>query len=362
VTQRLDAGHAAGDSRRVSVPRPLRLAIQGERGAFSEEAALKLLGGSIKIVPTMDFPHMFSSVARHKAHLCLAPMENSLVGSIYRNYDLLLQYGFVVYGEVYLRVVHCLISPLGTYLEEVARVYSHPIALDQCREFFRTHPTIETISTYDTAGSVQMLIDKKEAGAAAIAGREAARHYGAKVLAEGIEDDPANYTRFFLLGRDDADLADLDEVLRKEELGPIKTSLAFYVQNAPGNLFHALRGFADRGLDLTRIESRPVRGKPFEYLFYLDFFGTPTTSPGKEAIADLSEQAGFLRILGTYPSGRLDWVGSEVPLTPRAETPPTEAYPGPERRKTGRERRKISRDRRRKPPAEPPAPPPLPGV
>jgi prephenate dehydratase len=344
----------------MSLPRPLRVAIQGERGAFSEEAARQLFGPSIKIVSTEDFPHMFSSVARHKAHLCLAPMENSLVGSIYRNYDLLLQYGYVIYGEVYLRVVHCLIAPLGTYLEEVARVYSHPIALDQCLEFFRTHPKIETISTYDTAGSVQMLIDKKETGAAAIAGRGAARHYGAKILAEGIEDDPANYTRFFLLGRDDPDLEGLDQIMVKEELGPIKTSLAFYVRNAPGNLYGALRGFAERGIDLTRVESRPVRGKPFEYLFYLDFFGTPTTSPSQEAIADLSARAGFLRILGTYPSGRLDWVGSEAPLLPRAETPPPALFPGPEQRES--DRRRVG-DRRRTPLGGPPGePPPLPGV
>lgn len=341
----------------MSLPRPLRVAIQGERGAFSEEASLKLLGPSIKIVPTKDFPHMFSCVARHKALLCLAPMENSLVGSIYRNYDLMLQYGFVIYGEVYLRVIHCLIAPVGTYLEEVARVYSHPIALDQCQEFFRIHPEITTVSTYDTAGSVQMLIDTKEPGAAAIAGRGAADHYGAKVLAEGLEDDPANYTRFFLLGRDDADLVGLDEVLREEETGPAKTSIAFYVQNAPGNLHAALRGFADRGIELTRIESRPVRGKPFEYLFYLDFFGSPTASPGEEAIAELAGMAGFLRILGSYPSGRLDWVGSEAPLLPRTEVPPA-AFSGPERR-TG-DRRKGSRERRGKGPR--PSPPPLPGV
>lgn len=205
-----------------------------------------------------------------------------------------------------------------------------------------------------------MLIDKKETGAAAIAGRGAAHHYGAKILAEGIEDDPANYTRFFLLGRDDPDLMGLDEMMVKEELGPIKTSIAFYVQNAPGNLYDALRGFAERGIDLTRVESRPVRGKPFEYLFYLDFFGTPTTSPSQEAIADLSARAGFLRILGTYPSGRLDWVGSEAPLLPRAETPTPAPYPGPERRES--DRRRVS-DRRRTPLGGPPgAPPPLPGV
>jgi len=344
----------------MSLPRPLSVAIQGERGAFSEEAALKLLGPSIKIVPTRDFPHMFSSVARHRAHLCLAPMENSLVGSIYRNYDLLLQFGYVVYGEVFLRVVHCLIAPVGTYLEEVTRAYSHPIALDQCQEFFRVHPRIETISTYDTAGSVQMLMDTKEAGAAAVAGREAARHYGAKVIVEGIEDDVANYTRFFLLGREDPDLDGIDQALRPEETGPVKTSVVFYVPNAPGNLHRAMSAFADRGIDLARIESRPVRGKPFEYLFYLDFLGTTETSPGREAVAELERQAGFLRVLGTYPSGRLDWVGSEAPALSDVAPAPRPTYDGPERRDPRRDRRRGMRDRRHRPPADPP--PPLPGV
>lgn len=339
----------------MSLPRPLRVAIQGERGAFSEEAALKLLGSSIKIVPTADFPHMFSSVAKHRAHLCLAPMENSLVGSIFRNYDLLLQYGYVIYGEIYLRVVHCLIAPIGTFLEEVQRVYSHPIALDQCQEFFRRHPDIATISTYDTAGSVQMLVDRKEAAAAAVAGREAARHYGAKVLVEGIEDDPANYTRFFLVGRDDADLDEVERALRPEETGPPKTSLVFYVENAPGSLHRALQAFSDRDIDLARIESRPVRGRPFEYLFYLDFLGSPYEPPGRDAVAELAKQAGFLRTLGVYPSGRLDWVGRDAPLWPRSDAAPT--YTGPERRRGARDQRKGPRDRRR-----PPRPPPPPAV
>src|SRR3546814_15939791 len=138
----------------MALPRPLRVAIQGERGVFSEEAAVQLLGSRIQTVPTRDFPHMFSSVARHRAHACLAPMENSLVGSIYQNYDLLLQYALTIRGEVYLRVSHCLIAPLGTYFEDIRRVYSHPIALDQCQDFFRRNPSLETVSTYDTAASL----------------------------------------------------------------------------------------------------------------------------------------------------------------------------------------------------------------
>ena len=314
----------------MALPRPLRIAIQGERGAFSEEAALQLLGTRIKTVPARDFPHMFSSVARHRAHACLAPMENSLVGSIFQNYDLLLQYGLVVRGEVYLRVSHCLIAPVGTYFEEIRRVYSHPIALDQCQEFFRRHPRLETVSTYDTAGSVQALVREREPGAGAIAGRSAARYYGAKVVAEGLEDDPANYTRFFLLTLPDADLEGLERRFLPGQAGATKTSVVFYVENAPGSLVETLAEFSARGLDLTRIESRPVRGKPFEYLFYLDFLGSPHEGPGAEAIAGLLRRAGFARILGTYPSGRLDWVGSDVPLLPRGpENPIAPAPPAP---------------------------------
>jgi len=320
----------------MALPRPLRVAIQGERGAFSEEAALQLLGPRIKTVPTRDFPHMFSSVARHRAHACLAPMENSLVGSIYQNYDLLLQYSFVVRGEVYLRVSHCLIAPLGTYFEDIRRVYSHPIALDQCQEFFRRHPGLETVSTYDTAGSVHDLVTRREPGAAAIAGTAAARHYGAKVVAEGLEDDPANYTRFFLLTLTDAELEGIEGRFARDQVGPTKTSVVFYVENSPGSLYEALGEFARRGIDLTRIESRPVRGKPFEYLFYLDFLGSPRESPGEEAVTGLVSRAGFARILGTYPSGRLDWVGSDTPLLPRI--PPNEPAPTAPRPRTDRRR------------------------
>lgn len=302
----------------MALPVPLRIAIQGERGAYSEDAAVKLLGPSIKIVAAHDSPHMFSSVARHRAHACLAPMENSLVGSIFPHYDLMVQFGFRVLGEVYLKVEHCLIAPVGTYLEEVERVYSHPVALEQCQEFFRRNPRIQPVVTYDTAGSVQMLIERRETRAAAIAGRSAAELYGARVLRESLEDDPANYTRFFLLGLDDdRDIDSISEVFRPSETGPAKTSVVFYVENRPGALHEALRAFSQRGVDLTKIESRPIRGKPFEYLFYLDFYGDAEVSPAREALVDLARQAGYLRLLGTYPSGRLDWVGTDEPLLPR---------------------------------------------
>ncbi|MDX1661507.1 MAG: prephenate dehydratase domain-containing protein [Gemmatimonadota bacterium] len=335
----------------MALPRPLRVAIQGERGAYSEEAALRLLGEPLKIVPARDSEHMFSSVARHRAHACLVPMENSLVGSLYVHYDLLLQYAFRIRGEVYLKVEHCLIAPVGTFFDEVRKVYSHPVALEQCQEFFRRHPEIEAVATYDTAGSVQMLLETRESGAAAIAGRGAASHYGARVLETGIEDDPTNYTRFFLLTlAEDGEEEGLDgipERFDRRVVGPPKTSIVFYVENEPGSLTRALEAFSAREIDLAKIESRPVRGRPFEYLFYLDFHGEPDDSPGSEALADLRRRAGFLRVLGTYPAGRLDWVGGDAPFLPREaifEAPPIDRRTGPaDRRSSSKERRREDR-------------------
>jgi prephenate dehydratase len=297
------------------------VAIQGEHGSFSEDAVGKLLNWPHRVFPAVDFPTMFAAVGRHEAHACLTPMENSLVGSIFESYDLLLQFGYRIMGEVYLRVEHCLIAPVGTYLEDIQRVYSHPVALEQCRLFFRAHPRIQTVATYDTAGSVRMLVLRHEVDAGAIAGRGAASHYGAKVLAENVEDDPANYTRFFLLAPADEELEGIEDRFRPEGIGPIKTSIVFHVANEPGSLHGALSGFAEEGVDLAKIESRPVRGRPFEYIFYADFFGHPAVDPGRKALRALSRQAGFLRILGTYPAGRLDWMGTDAPLLPAGERP-----------------------------------------
>ena len=163
-----------------------------------------------------------------------------------------------------------------------------------------------------------MLVRGRETNAAAIAGRGAATHYGAKILAENLEDDPANYTRFFLLSTPDDELEGIERGYRPDATGPVKTSIVFHVTNEPGSLYRALGGFAEAGVDLAKIESRPVRGRPFEYLFYVDFFGGPSADPGRKALRALGRRAGFLRVLGTYPSGRLDWVGTDAPLFPAA--------------------------------------------
>ena len=245
----------------------------------------------------------------------------SLVGSIYQNYDLLLQYALTIRGEVYLQVSHCLIAPLGTYFEDIRRVYSHPIALDQCQEFFRRNPSLETVSTYDTAGSVQNLVTQREPGAAAIAGKAAARYYGAKVMVEGLEDDPANYTRFFLLTLEDSDLEGLERRFAPDQVGPTKTSVVFYVENAPGSLHETLGEFASRRLDLTRSNPARCAAGPSSTCSTWTSSARRTRRQARRRSRSLLSAGGFARILGTYPSGRLDWVGSGEPLLPRVRPP-----------------------------------------
>lgn len=279
----------------------LHVAIQGEPGSYSDEAARTLLGNSIEIVPGRDFGAMVSALEEGRADVCVAPIENSLVGSIYAVYDLLLERGLAVGGETYLRIEHCLLAPPRATIDSIRRVYSHPVALDQCRTFL-DRLGVETVATHDTAGSVREIVERDERGAAAVAGRGAAERYAAEILRAGIEDDPANYTRFFLLHRagDEVEIPDA----RRE--GTWKTSLVFFVENEPGSLHAALEEFARRGIDLTKIESRPARGKPFEYTFYLDLRGSPSDGIVAAALAGLERRAAFLRVLGTYAAARLE--------------------------------------------------------
>jgi prephenate dehydratase len=268
------------------------VAIQGEPGAFSGEAAGKLLGDRIKLNPCETFEKMFAAVENGSCDFCLAPMENSLFGSVYQNYDLLLKHNLRIVGEISLRIVHNLIAPPGTVLDSVRRVYSHPVALGQCLRFFDDHPQIQAVAAYDTAGSVKMIMENREPGAAAIASAAAAGVYGAEVLVSGIEDDQQNYTRFLLLAREDRCIdppPDAD-----------KTSIVFSLENHTGSLFRAMAVFALRDIDLTKIESRPLVGRPWEYSFYLDFIGNTADSHIRNALAHLGEFAHNIKVLGCY--------------------------------------------------------------
>ena len=269
-----------------------RVAFQGELGAFSSEAANKLLGNRINLVPCETFEKMFTAVETGACDYCLAPIENSLFGSVYQNYDLLLKHNLRIIGETNLRIVHNLIASPETKLEDVRRVYSHPVALGQCLQFFTAHPEITPIAAYDTAGSVKMIMETRETGAAAIAGAMAAEVYHAQVLAAGIEDDRQNYTRFLLLAHED----DQAEPAPDSD----KTSIVFALENRTGSLYRAMAVFALRDIDLRKIESRPLIGRPWEYSFYLDFIGHTAELRVRNALAHLSEFATSIKVLGCY--------------------------------------------------------------
>jgi prephenate dehydratase len=278
----------------VTEPTKLRIAFQGERGAFSEEAARRLLGPEIETVGHRSFEEMFEAVASGAAEGALAPIENTLAGSVIRNYDLLLDFDLTIVGEVVLRVVHNLIAPRGVTIDEIKRVHSHPVALAQCGRFFAAHPRFEVVPAYDTAGSVKMIVAGGRRDEAAIAARAAAEVYQAEILIAGIESNAQNFTRFFLLARPDrADRSWPGGAARK-------TSIVFRIGHRPGALFRSLAAFAEEGIDLTKIESRPIEGRPWEYSFYLDFLGDRADAPVQRALAHLAAQAENLRLLGSY--------------------------------------------------------------
>jgi prephenate dehydratase len=271
-----------------------RIAFQGERGAFSEEAAVQLLGEGITLVPRGSFEAMFGAINEGAADHILAPIENSLAGSVHRSFDLLIESRLTIVGEVIIPIVHHLIGLPGAFFEQIATVQSHPVALAQCERFFTDHPQLKRIAAEDTAGSVRDVMRAGDNSRAAIAGRRAAAIYGGAILREHLEDDPENYTRFLLLSPESADVSDAD-----------KLSLVFELDHRPGALYHALAPFANRGINLMKIESRPVHGSPWQYRFYLDL-QTPAGQPGAEAaVEELRKRVVGLRVLGSYPSAKI---------------------------------------------------------
>jgi prephenate dehydratase len=277
-----------------------RVSFQGEPGAFSQVAALRLAGEEMVPVPLPTFQGVFESVASGKCHAAVIPIENTLHGSIHENYDHLLRYDLPIRGETFIRIVHNLIAAPGVKFENIERVYSHPVALNQCRRFFEDNPHVERIPFYDTAGSVKMVMAQSLRDAGAIASAAAAPIYGARIVRKSIEDDRENFTRFFLLERPKKS-ARIAGVLPGQVY---KTSVVFTVKNIAGALFRCLSAFALRDLNMTKIESRPLRGKPWEYLFYLDFIGHTDDTAARNALGHLAELADMLRVLGCYPAAR----------------------------------------------------------
>jgi prephenate dehydratase len=265
------------------------VAFQGERGSFSEEAAYKLLGRRIRVLPCETFAATFASVTQGRANFCLLPIENTLAGSVYENFDLLLANHLHIVGEVNLRIVHNLIALPATARREVRQVYSHPVALAQCSHFFTKNPRVERVPFYDTAGAVKMLTERHPPGAAVIASRIAAEVYHARILATHLEDHHENYTRFLLLSK-----------TARVSPRASKVSIVFSTRNVPGALYKCLSVFALRDIDLTKMESRPLRGRPWEYFFYLDFIGNVKEKRCQNALTHLGEVTNFLRVLGCY--------------------------------------------------------------
>jgi len=268
------------------------IAFQGEIGAYSEEAALHFFGLSIHVKACESLDDVFKAVEQDETQFGIVPVENSLEGSISQVYDLFLDSSLKVCGETELRVAHCLIASQEARLDLIKKVYSHPQALGQCQAFLR-HLDCELIPTYDTAGSVKMIKEKGITDGGAIASARAAEIYGMKVMAREIEDNPNNFTRFFILSKQDSPPSGND-----------KTSIVFSVKHRPGTLYEFLKGFAARNISLTKIESRPTRQKPWEYNFYLDFEGHREDKAPKEALENLEGISLFIKVLGSYPKAK----------------------------------------------------------
>jgi prephenate dehydratase len=341
------------------------VAFQGEPGAFSEAAAIRLLGESIRTVPRPTFDSAFRAIPEGAADALLAPVENSLAGSVVRVFDLLLESNLEIVGETILRIEHQLIGCPGATLNGLRSVASHPVALAQCERFFSSHPELKRLPAEDTAGSVREVLARGEPSAAAIAGRRAAEHYGGAILAENIHDNPENFTRFVLLiptppaasgenssaplewssrpldstndtpdsvhtlSRVEADLIialRTKQLLEADPAATLKMSLALRLAHRPGALLAALEPFARHGVNLLKIESRPIHGRPWEYQFFLDIEAGEGTlgrnarrdvpqntlaaalsenfSKLQSAVAAVRSATSDLRILGVYPPAR----------------------------------------------------------
>ena len=268
------------------------VAFQGEIGAYSEQAAFNFFGPSIKVKPCESLDDVFEAVEKEEVSFGIVPIENSLEGSISRAYDLLLNSSLRVCGEKELRVVHCLIANPGVRVDSIKKVYSHPQALGQCRAFLK-HLNCELIPTYDTAGSVKMVKEMGVVDGAAIASAKAAEIYDMEIIASEIEDNPNNFTRFFILSQQDSPPSGND-----------KTSIVFSVKHKPGALYEFLKELAVRNINLTKLESRPTRQKPWDYNFYLDFEGHREDKASREALDYLEGTSLFVKVLGSYPKAK----------------------------------------------------------
>ena len=270
----------------------LRIGFQGELGAFSEMAARAHFGEDVDVAPQPNFSELFESVVQGACTHAMAPIENTLMGSIHENYDLLLKHDLQIVGELKLRIVHNLIVNCGVRLEDVRHIYSQPPALAQCTEFIKSLEQAEAVVAHDTAGAVKNLKEQGARDAAAIASAQAAVDYDLEILKSEIENNHQNFTRFLVMAREGVQPDD-----------PAKTSIVFSTKGGAGALYRSLSAFALRDVNLIKIESRPLDGRPWEYVFYLDFEGHMGDQNCQRAIEHLKETAAFVKILGSYTQG-----------------------------------------------------------
>ena len=266
----------------------MKVSFQGEKGSYSEEAVLQYFG-SVEPVPFQQFGGVFASVSNGDMDCGVVPVENSQAGSINDTYDLLLDYSLNIVGEIFLKVEHYLLALPGEKIENLKTIYSHPQAIAQCEEFL-SRLSAEIIPTYDTAGSAKIIQEKGLINSAAVAAKRVAEIYRMEILAAGIQTNPRNITRFFIISKEKA-----------TSTGNSKTSLVFRTKNTPGALYQGLGAFAARGVNLTKLESRPTKDTPWEYIFYVDFEGNSEDLLCQEALEELKGESVFLRILGSYP-------------------------------------------------------------
>jgi prephenate dehydratase len=264
-----------------------RVAFQGERGAFTEDAVLAFFN-DCQTVPLRHLDEVFQNVLG-KTDFGVVPVENSQAGSINETYDLLLEYPLNIYGEIILMVNHCLIALPGGTLDSIRVIHSHPQALVQCQEYL-SKLTVDLVPEYNTAGSAKKIKDEDLQGHAAIASKRAAQLYGLEILAADIETNKQNFTRFFVICREKASRAAVN-----------KTSIVFGIKNVPGALYSIMGSFANRNINLTKLESRPSKNKPWEYVFYADFEGHQEDPLCHEALLELGQKINFIKILGSYP-------------------------------------------------------------
>lgn len=273
-------------------PTPFIVAFQGEHGAYSEQAIHQHFGPDAATLPTRTFLDILAALQDGRAQYGMLPVENSLAGTVLPAYDLLVDYDLHIQAEVIVRVEHCLMAPPGTALAGITRVISHHQALGQCEQTLR-RMRLEPVDYYDTAGAARDLAANPQHGTAAIASALAAETYGLDILVHHLEDQDFNYTRFFVLG-----------LTPPERRDPSKTSIILTTRHVPGALYEALGELARRGINMTKIESRPRRNRPWHYLFYVDFEGHEEDEDVKQALLGILKHASFLKVLGSYPAGK----------------------------------------------------------